>query len=255
MQEIWKSIKNYEGIYEVSNLGKVRSLDRKIMNSKNYIQKRRGIFLSNQISRKGYLTVNLSKNGENKRIPIHRLVAQAFIINPLNLLQVNHKDENKKNNCVNNLEWCTNEYNSRYGTKGKRTSEKNRNNKSTSKAIYQYNFSGELLKMWPSAGECERKGFNHTGISQCCNGKINSYKGYIWTHKKLSDNEFKAIKDKARTRIDKIYQYDKNLKLIKIWLTTNEIRESEYTASNVIKCCNGERKTHSGYIWSYELIK
>ena len=250
MQEIWKPVKGYKGIYEVSNTGIVRSLDRTVKVSGKRTQRRKGIIISSHINHKGYLTVSLSKNGKNKRTSIHRLVATAFIPNILNLSQVNHKDENKLNNCVENLEWCTNEYNSRYGTKGKRTGEKNRNNKSTSKPIYQYNFNGELIKMWPSAGECERKGINHTGISQCCNGKINSCNGYIWSHKKLSDNEFRTIKDKARTRIDKIYQYDKNLKLMKIWLTTNEIRESEYIASNVIKCCNGERKTHAGYILS-----
>ena len=102
-EEIWKDIPGYEGLYQVSNFGRVKSL-------------RKAIIMSIRINKKGYSTIGLSKNGVFNRKSIHRLVAEAFIPNPDNLPQVNHKDEVKTNNCVENLEWCDNYYNLMYGT-------------------------------------------------------------------------------------------------------------------------------------------
>ena len=115
MKEMWKDIPGYERLYQVSNLGNVRSL--------NY--NRTGeIKLLKQIPDKGgYKTIQLCKNGKPKHCKIHRLVAMAFIPNPNNLPAVNHKDENPSNNNVNNLEWCTIAYNNNYGTKKERLSE------------------------------------------------------------------------------------------------------------------------------------
>ncbi len=112
--EIWKEIKGYEGLYEVSDLGRVRSLDRYVsyVNGQKHLHK--GKVLSPGVSN-GYLQVSLCKNGEIKHPLVHRLVADAFIPNPDNLPQVNHKDENPSNNMVVNLEWCSSEYNINYG--------------------------------------------------------------------------------------------------------------------------------------------
>ena len=107
MKEIWKDIKGYEGLYQVSNLGRVKSLSRK-----NHPKEEFRNLITNS---KGYLIVNLLKNNKGKTNKVHRLVAEAFIPNPNNYPQVNHKDENKTNNHVDNLEWCTNKYNSNYG--------------------------------------------------------------------------------------------------------------------------------------------
>ena len=132
MEEIWKDIVGYEGLYQVSNCGRVKSLSR-YMNNKNggkSLLKER--ILKSAYTKKGYLRVGLCKYSKTKPFSVHRLVAQAFIPNPNNLPQVNHKDENKENNFVyinedgtadlekSNLEWCTNEYNSNYGTKNER---------------------------------------------------------------------------------------------------------------------------------------
>ena len=100
MKEIWKDIKGYEGIYQVSNIGKIISLPR----NGTILKKKK---LKNILNNRGYLCVNLSKNNIQKKNAIHRLVAETFIPNPDNLSQVNHKDGNKQNNCVENLEWCT----------------------------------------------------------------------------------------------------------------------------------------------------
>lgn len=111
MEEIWKNVteEGYENLYEVSNLGRVRR-----------IGKKNGKCLKPYPNKKGYLQVDLTNNGKRKCCRIHRLVAKAFIPNPNNLEEVNHKDENKTNNMVTNLEWCTSEYNANYKTRNKR---------------------------------------------------------------------------------------------------------------------------------------
>ena len=108
MAEVWKDVVGYEGLYQVSNLGRLKSAPR---------PRTKGGLLKPQYDRKGYLTFGLCKNGKSKMAKIHRLVAEAFIPNPGKLPEVNHKDEQKDNNCVENLEWCTTQYNSNYGTR------------------------------------------------------------------------------------------------------------------------------------------
>lgn len=122
MQEVWKDVVGYEGFYQVSNLGNVRSVTR-IVKTKRGQKLLHGmpIRASKSHSTK-YLYVNLNRDGKLRRCTIHRLVAEAFIPNPNNLPQVNHKDEIRDNNEVSNLEWCTNVYNSNYGTKNERMS-------------------------------------------------------------------------------------------------------------------------------------
>lgn len=115
MQEIWADIRGYEGLYQVSNLGRVKSLERVTIskNGKRYTCQELCLRFGNI---KGYKFVVLRKDCKSHQVLVHRLVAQAFIPNPDNLPEVNHKDENPSNNCVENLEWCTHKYNSNYGT-------------------------------------------------------------------------------------------------------------------------------------------
>lgn len=108
--EEWKDIKGYEGIYQISNKGRVKSLNRIDLRGNKVNEKIR----EGTIDNTGYKIISLSKNGKEKKYSIHRLVAQAFLPNPNNLPVVNHKDENKLNNNVENLEWCTQEYNVKY---------------------------------------------------------------------------------------------------------------------------------------------
>ena len=112
--EIWKDIKGYEGLYQVSNMGRIKSLG----NNKTRKEK----ILSLKPSNNGYIKVYLCKNGKQKPFSVHRLVAQAFLPNPDNLPEVNHIDENKENNHVKNLEWCDRKYNMTYGTRNERAS-------------------------------------------------------------------------------------------------------------------------------------
>lgn len=125
----------------------------------------------------GYLQVSLWKNGRPKYFLIHRLVAEAFISNPYNLPCVNHKDENKANNTIENLEWCTHEYNANYGTRNEKVS------KTLGKPILQLRKDGSLVCMWPSAMEVQKQlHFNQSCISKCCRGKTHSAYGFKWCY-------------------------------------------------------------------------
>lgn len=127
MEEIWKDIKNFEGLYQVSNLGRVKSLDKYVNQFNGFnISKRfyKGKVLQPHVSNKGYLRVFLYNKEMKKNYSVHRLVAEAFIPNLDNLPQVNHKDENKLNNISSNLEWCSSKFNINYGNRNFKTSEK-----------------------------------------------------------------------------------------------------------------------------------
>lgn len=122
MTEIWKAVKGYEGFYEVSNFGNVRSLDRVIKSKHNGTTLRKGrILIPFYEEKKRYYQISLTKDRKVKKYRVHRLVAVAFLENPFNYTDVNHKDEDKTNNNVDNLEWCTRKYNNNYGTKPERT--------------------------------------------------------------------------------------------------------------------------------------
>lgn len=164
--EIWKDIKEYEGLYQVSNFGRVKSL--KFGKEK---------VMSPVLHTRGYFNIELSNKGLRKVKKIHRLVAEAFIPNPKNLPQVNHKDENKANNHVENLEWCTNGENARYGTRIKRIAENNK------KKIQQFDLDGNFIREWRSAVDIENEtGLGRTNIRACCRGKIRKAYGFIWRY-------------------------------------------------------------------------
>lgn len=118
MQEIWKDIPGFENIYQVSNIGNVKTLDKYVNSSiKNNNKVKRKTKILKQYNKNGYLQVSLSKENKRYYFGVHRLVAMAFLPNTNNLPQVNHKDENKLNNKVDNLEWCSAKYNCNYGTR------------------------------------------------------------------------------------------------------------------------------------------
>lgn len=156
----WKKIDGFE-VYEVSNTGSVR-------NSES------GLILKQTLNTGGYPSVTLVTKEKRKCATIHRLVAAAFIQNPDNLPEVNHIDEDKTNNTVENLEWVTKKENMNHGTRTQRASEKKY------KRVVQYSINGQPIKVWESVKEAEKNGFFHSAISACCYGKRKTHLGYAW---------------------------------------------------------------------------
>lgn len=187
MEEVWKIIPNTNEKYSVSNLGRVRRNehytdvrpDNYHFNWRKQHYKQR--MLKPHLNYDGYEIVSLQvSEGKVMRKAVHILVAQAFIPNPNNLPCVNHKNEKRNDNRVNNLEWCTVQYNNKYGTR----SDKIR--KSSGKRIAQYDLQGNLIKIWNSVSEAIRSfGCNgNSGISRVCRGVAGrkTYKGFIWKY-------------------------------------------------------------------------
>ena len=169
--EIWrtpidKGIK-YEK-FQVSNLGRIINL--------NYYNTGEPKMMEPFVGGNGYLCVNLYKNRKQKMCYVHRLVAEAFIPNPDNLTEVNHIDEDKTNNRVENLEWKSHKGNCNHGTRNKRMA------KAMSKTVLQLTLNGEFVREWESTQECGRNGFDQSSVSACCNGKQKSHKGYKWCY-------------------------------------------------------------------------
>ncbi|QDB70567.1 NUMOD4 motif family protein [Enterococcus phage Entf1] len=176
LDETWKPIKYYEGLYEVSNLGNVRSLDRAVPHSNGmYLRVVKGTTLSLFDSGRGYLSVRLSKNGKKRNKLVHRLVAEAFIDNPLNKPQVNHINEVRWDNNVNNLEWTTSKENNNHGSRTLKASN------STKKKIKATSIDGLDVRVYNGAIEAEQlDGFSYKQISLCCTGRHKTHKGFRW---------------------------------------------------------------------------
>ena len=166
-EEIWRDIEGYEGLYQVSDKGRVKSL---------WFEKER--ILKPVKDGWGYLFVRLYKNRDIKMCKVHRLVAMAFISNPNCLSDVNHKDENKENNRVENLEFCNRKYNCNFGSRNQRIAGKR------SKPVIQYTKDGKIVKEWKSTYDIERNlGYCHGKISACCLGKQKTSYGFVWKYK------------------------------------------------------------------------
>lgn len=174
MKEIWKDVVGYEGFYQVSNLGNVKSLSRLVYMKRNNCYKTISErILVSTLNKQGYLQVNLSVKGKRKNKRINRLVAESFIPNPENKPQVNHIDEIKTKNLLSNLEWATPKENSNHGSKIQ----------NSLKPIIQSNKNGIELRQFKSATEASLNGFDGTAISKCCNGIIKTHKGFKWSFK------------------------------------------------------------------------
>lgn len=163
MKEVFKDIPGYEGLYQVSNLGRVKSL--------NYRHTRKEKIMTPQNNGHGYLHIKIYNNNKRHCYYVHRLVAQTFIENPDNLPQVNHKDLNRQNNKVSNLEWCSIEYNNTYAEKHRKIAKK--------VGCYK---DGKLIKVYDAIRDAKKDGFHHSNISSVLKGKSKSAYGYQWKY-------------------------------------------------------------------------
>lgn len=175
--ETWKPVVGYEGLYEVSDMGRVKTLHYKGGKEERILCEKKHL--------DGYLFVELYKNGSKKPITIHRLVATAFIENPNNFPCINHKDENKANNKAENLEWCTWKYNVNYSIA--RRKERNpqirftRNGRKRFRRIVQVDLDGNIVKTWQDSRTIFLEtNMSDWAISQCCVGKQKTAYGYKW---------------------------------------------------------------------------
>lgn len=168
MIEIWKDIDGYEGLYQVSNVGNVRSLNWRRLGLI------RNLYLKSH--NKGYLQVELHKGSERKTFTVHRLVAMHFVDGYEEGKIVNHKNEIRTDNRAENLEWCSHRENCIYGTARDRAS------KNCKKPIEQVDESGKVVRIWAGAIDAESEGFSRKTISACCLGKVKSHKGYKWRY-------------------------------------------------------------------------
>ena len=178
----------YEGLYKVSNLGRILSL--------NYRNTGKSELMTPVERKDGYFQVYLSKNGETKNCYVHRLVAETFLPNPENKPCINHKiegDEGKKINMVifnedgtidkekSTIEWVTYKENNDYGTRTERIA-KTKTNGKLSKRVLQLSLSGDIIREWPSTMECGRNGFTQQHVAACCRGERKSHKGFRWMY-------------------------------------------------------------------------
>lgn len=181
MEKQWKPVEGFEG-YEVSNFGEVKSLG----NNKSRKEK----LLSLGKGKNGYLRVSLSNNGIKKRFLVHRLVWQTFVGEIPPEWEINHLDENKENNHLENLKACSHGDNINWGTRNAKVAATLRGKKrpdiaaALSKAVEAIDkVTGRVIFTFPSINEAGRQGFRRSHISECCNGKLKSHKGFIWRYK------------------------------------------------------------------------
>ena len=172
-EEVWRDVKGYEGLYQVSNMGRVKSLGRKDRFGR-VIKER---ILEPAVTHNGYLRVGLRVDGKQKMLRVHRLVCEAFHENPDNKSEVNHVNEDKTDNRACNLEWSTRTENCNHGSRNERVA------KALSKPIGQFSLDGKLIKVWQSACEARRQtGFDQGYVGAVARGKFKQAYGYIWKY-------------------------------------------------------------------------
>ena len=242
MEEVWKDIPGFEGWYQASNLGRIRSLDRYVNYKTSGTALKKGKILKDKVSNKGYLEVTLVQNGRHCYKRVHQLVAASFIPNPYGYSCINHINENKFDNRADNLEWCTPQLNidAYYKSRTK---------------LYQYTLEGKLIKIWNSVSKAAKSiQGDKGGIHHCCAGKLSNgyskktYLGYIWSYIPLSAKELQ--KRLTNERLVQVVQLDLDGNILHYYSSTVEAAKAVgCNPSAITMAIKGMRKTIKGYQW------
>lgn len=248
-KEIWKTYPEFDFI-KVSSWGRVRTLDR-VVSTKKGMRVRKGHILKQHPVRGGYMAVSFRVNGKQVNRSVHRLVAQAFVPNPDNLPEVNHKDNDRTKNCVSNLEWCTHEYNiayrEKYGTSAKEYT------KVLNRPVYAVNLKTQEVSRFESQREAGRElGVAQSRINYVLKGRYNQAGGYWFTEDDGGD--LKIDKNKLR-KVKVITQfrsgiYAVNLKTLEVAYFESQCgagRELVVNQGNINSVLKGRYKTAGGY--------
>ena len=235
--EYWKNISPFGEEYQASNLGRIRRFNSKTNNFE---------ILKVSLERNGYWRVSFL----SKSFFVHRLVALAFIPNPNNYNEINHKDGDKSNNCVENLEWCTRSQNMKHAFDMGLKINKKGAESLKAKEVYQYDLNGNFIKKYNCISEASPSDdCLKSSISACCKGKIKTAGGYIWSY------NFEEI-DPKNHEADlgfPVYQYTIEGKFVKKWKNSKIAAEQlGFNHSNICKVCRKERESADGFIWSYK---
>lgn len=252
--EIWKPILGYEGLYEVSNYGRIKSLHRFVgykINGKYRVVKQR---ILSQHLQNDYLHCILSKNNIKETPSVARTVAIAFLDNPQNKPTVNHKNRNKLDNSLSNLEWATHKEQTLHILEfGGRDTKRGEEHWKT-KTVYQYDINGKLLNTYVSLVEAA-KSVNRsvTTICDACIGKINSCAGYIWSYSKINELEFVGARIGNSTKPKPVIKKSLSGLIVGEYKNTKDAaRENRHDASGIMNACLGNIKSYKGYIWEYK---
>lgn len=242
MEEEWKDIKGYEGYYQVSNLGRVASIPRTITGKNGATYFVDGKILSATDNGHGYKTVMLNKDSKRKRLYVHRLVAESFLPNPNHLKEVNHINEIRDDNRLENLEWISTYDNRVYGNRLKKVAE------ALATPVKQYDLKGQYIQSFSSIKEASRKtGIADVTIGKCVNNSAISAGGFIW--RSLDDENITLLKNNKFRSVD---QYDLSGNYLNTYETIKSASESVgSTYSTIVNSCNNIGKKAGGFYWTW----
>lgn len=261
--ELWMPVGVFKGVdftgyYEISTFGNARSLDRWIVGKGGSKRLLKGKRKSPIKDIEGYLYFRFSKNGITKNVRVHQAVLQTFNPNPNPKIytQINHIDENKENNRLDNLEWCTAKDNINYGQHNKRVSETKR--KRIGKRVVQLDNDCNFVKEWGCVAEiADKTNYSRTGIQNCLSGAAITCGGYKWIYSDVyneltADELFKKLnKPKLNTKWRPIVQLNLNYKLVKKWNSITDATKNGYKKNRIWDCLNNKRNKYYGYRWMY----
>lgn len=251
MKEIWKDIEGYEGLYQVSNLGNIKSCYSRRYKSEPIMK-----LVTHHT---GYLVVTLCKNGKRRQCRVHTLVAKAFIPNPNNYPIVNHIDGNKANNHSLNLEWTTYKANTNHAISiglmnPKDTPKRMGKANLFSKPVIQYDLSGNFVKLWDCQSDAARSfGCDPRSISAAVDNSHKTCMGFMWRSFDEGNQIPKHIEPTESHRVQRpIYQCSLDGTIIKVWSGLYEIdKQSPYDRHAVSDCVRGKRKAYKDYLWRF----